>query len=211
MCIGNNSRLKSLSNNTMQYNLFDFSRRNSPQAVIQRRVTVDCHTNFHERIANVGSSSHFHIRAIRLIRLHLDFENPRIIASAIVGLRLDYICHCQFFAYCPSFSTRSEFLGASWNSLFNQLHVSFQFTSLTSDSETPRLWIGFSWSPFTQLRLPSILVFHITSSHPNSSVSRCLLEFSLFTSCQHCSRISWFLTSTYVWNPLLSHFRSNHT
>jgi len=98
-------------------------------------VTFDNLLNVDRHISNVCSFSYFHILFATFV--------------LILILELINLCYCWFQAglcqlsshwhFCAQYSSpsaRSKFLGASCNSLNNQLHLSTKFAALASDSAT---------------------------------------------------------------------------
>jgi hypothetical protein len=59
-------------------------------------ITIDSQLNFNEHVSNTCRSCYHHIRALRHLRSSLTRENANMIASAIVGSRLDY-CNSLYY------------------------------------------------------------------------------------------------------------------
>ena len=53
-------------------------------------VTIEENLTFDEHVRNVWKASYYHIRGLRHIRAALSNDTACIVASAIVGSRLDY-------------------------------------------------------------------------------------------------------------------------
>jgi len=54
------------------------------------RVTLDSTLSFDRHVIDVTRSCHYHIRALRHIRILLTLDTVKSLAIAIVGSRLDY-------------------------------------------------------------------------------------------------------------------------
>ena len=53
-------------------------------------VTVDSTLSFDQHVNNVCKAAHYHVRALRHIRRCVSVDDAKVVATALVSLRLDY-------------------------------------------------------------------------------------------------------------------------
>ena len=70
-------------------------------------VIFDKNVNFRSHISAICSSCIYHIRDLRRIRRHLDLDSAKLIANALVSIRLDY-CNSVLFGIAETDLTKLQ-------------------------------------------------------------------------------------------------------